>query len=303
MFVGHAILAFVLASLGATALGWGRRRALYVGIVAACFAVLPDVDMVYAPVGLVDGGSVLELANSFWGASTLVHRGVTHSVVVATLAAGVFGVATRSRIGAGVLGGGLLVGVAATASVLSAAIMSLYVVGGIGIAVFASRHGFGTGTITVAALTGLVSHPFGDVFTGSPPMFLYPFDFVVLSDRVAPFADATLNLLFAFGVELVVIWGGVVVFGWLTESPVVEAVGTRAGVGVGYAGVALVLVPPTMQASYQFVFSALALGVVGIRPSRRSIRDLDAWETIVTGLAAVTFGVLAYTAAYLSVGG
>lgn len=302
MFVGHAVLAFVLASLGAVALGWDRTRALQFGVVAAGFGVLPDVDMVYAPVGLLDGGGVVALANSFWGASTLVHRGVTHSIVVGAVAAVAFGALPRSRPVAGGLGGSLLVAVTATEGVLAGAIMGLFVGGGFVVAAVADRYGFTPSAIAAAGVVGLVSHPFGDLFTGTPPAMFYPFDVTVFADRVAPFLDPTHNLLLAFGVELAVIWTGILVVGWLTRTEVREAIGYRAGVGVGYAGVALVLVPPTMQTSYPFVFSALALGVVGVYPTRVSWREIDISEAVVTGLTAVTIGVIAYTVTYLVIG-
>jgi hypothetical protein len=74
MFVGHALLAFALVG-GAAALLRDRRTALRLGVVAAAFATIPDVDMSYALVGLtgVDGGA-LAAAGAFWEASTLGPR-------------------------------------------------------------------------------------------------------------------------------------------------------------------------------------------------------------------------------------
>ena len=98
MMVGHALLAFALAALVASR-RWPRRRALTFGVVAGAFAVVPDVDMSYALVGLAQAGlgGVWEMTAAFWGTSTLVHRAVTHSLVVGAVAAVAFVWTTRDR--------------------------------------------------------------------------------------------------------------------------------------------------------------------------------------------------------------
>ncbi len=88
MFVGHALFAFALVATVAAWRGWASSRALVVGAVAGAFAAVPDVDMAYALVGLVGAhGGPLALASSFWSAGSVVHRTVTHSVVVAPVVA------------------------------------------------------------------------------------------------------------------------------------------------------------------------------------------------------------------------
>lgn len=303
MFVGHAVLAFALGAVGAIVVGQPRAQALQIGVIAALFAIVPDVDIVYALVGLLDGGGVMALADSFWRASTVVHRGVTHSVVIGTVAAIAFaGYPRHSRTVIAVLGG-LVAGTALLSGGLAGFVMALYVLAGLAVARLAHHHTASPRIVVGAALVGLVSHPFGDVFTGTPPAFGYPLDFSVVSARIAPFVDPTLNLLFAFGVELAVIWVAVAVFAWLTERSVWSGVQRRAGFGAGYGVAALVLAPPTMTVSYHFVFSVLAVGVVGVAPNGRPWRPRNPWSTVVTGLAAVSVAFVAYAVGYLLLAG
>ena len=85
MFVGHAALAFALVASVALARGWDADRVFAVGLLAGGFAALPDVDIAYAVVGVagVAGGDALTLASAFWSTGNLVHRAVTHSLVLA----------------------------------------------------------------------------------------------------------------------------------------------------------------------------------------------------------------------------
>ena len=86
MFIGHAALAFALVGGVAIARGWTTERTLAIAVVAGAFAALPDVDMVYALVGVASigaGGDALALAGAFWSTGNVVHRAITHSLVLA----------------------------------------------------------------------------------------------------------------------------------------------------------------------------------------------------------------------------
>jgi membrane-bound metal-dependent hydrolase YbcI (DUF457 family) len=312
MFVGHALLAFALVG-GAAALLRDRRTALRLGVVAAAFATIPDVDMSYALVSLtgVDGGA-LAAAGAFWEASTLVHRAVTHSLVIAPFVAAVaaawvygrrrrspqafaagaslaVGLIAAATLASGLLGGGgmaafLLAGVAATEAVVQFTALS-------------GRATFG------AAFVGLTSHPFGDLVTGHPPALFYPLETVVFAERVTLNADPTLHLLGAFGIELGTIWAGILVLLWLLDRSVLAAIDFQAVAGAGYALAALAIPAPTLDVSYQFVFSVLAVGTVGVVPRFRRPNGFerpDLENAVLTGLAAVTVAGLAYTLAYVA---
>ena len=318
MMVGHAMLAFALAT-ALTARRWPTERALAFGVVAGAFATIPDVDMLYAVVGLaqVGFGGVWEMTAAFWGSSHLVHRAVTHSLVVGVVAAAAFAasVADHARFGALARLGALvllaaLVGVAFLKSgLLGGAIMFLFVLAGVGVAVVAAgTTDLGPRALLVAALVGLLSHPFGDVFTGSPPGFLYPFDVQLLSERLVLVGDPTLNLLAIFGLELATIWLAGAVYLRVTDRRLLAHVDARAAVGVAYAIAAILLPAPTMDTSYHFVFSILAVGIVGVAPNllpSRPILAADWSEAItwaLTGLGAISIAALAYAMVYVASG-
>ncbi|MFC4551232.1 MULTISPECIES: metal-dependent hydrolase [Halorussus] len=310
MMVGHAMLAFALAASAASARGWSRERAMAFGIAAGAFAAVPDVDMAYALVGLAQVGvaSVWTMTAAFWGSSHLVHRAVTHSLVVAVPAALAFALVARERGRPAALA--LLAGLVAVAwaesGVLGAAVMTLFGLAGLAVAlVAADRADLGVRSLFAAALLGLLSHPFGDLFTGAPPRMLYPLDVRLFAERLVLLADPTLNLLAVFALELCTIWLAGYVYLRLTDQDLFWHVDARAALGVAYALAALAMPAPTLEVSYHFVFSVLAVGVVGVAPHllpSRSVLSAD-WNDAVTwtltGLAAVSFATIAYAAVYV----
>ncbi|WP_202935170.1 metal-dependent hydrolase [Halorussus amylolyticus] len=311
MMVGHAMVAFALATAAASR-RWPSERALAFGVVAAAFATVPDVDMVYAAVGLAQAGfgGVWEMTAAFWGSSTLVHRAVTHSLVVGVVAGVAFALAARATVGARLLAlalATLLVGAAfAVSGALGGAVMVVFVLAGFAVAVVAAATtSLGPRSLLAAALVGLLTHPFGDVFTGGPPGFFYPFDFQPLAGRVTLLGDPTLNLLAVFGLELATIWVAGYVYLRETDRDLLAHVDARAAVGVAYATAAVVLPAPTLDGSYHFVFSILAVGIVGVAPQLLPSRSVltgewhDAITWVLTGLAAVTIAAVTYTLVYV----
>ncbi|MDL0133928.1 metal-dependent hydrolase [Halobacterium salinarum] len=301
MFVGHATLAFGVVALLVGRTGVPRRRVLALAVAAGLFAALPDVDMVAALVGVVgvDPTQPLAAANSFWGASTTAHRGVTHSVVIALPAAAAFALApTHRALAAGCLGA-LVAAVFATSGPAAAVVAAVFAVTGWFLAAVASGIGVRGRRLFAVAAVGLVSHPFGDLFTGDPPALLSPLDVTVFADRVTLAADPTLQVVGAFGVELAAIWLGVLGALAIADRSLREFVTARAVAGAGY-GLAVLAVPaPTLDTSYQFVFSVLAVGTIGVVPIPHRRRPTVPAAAL-TGLAAVTVAVAAYAVLYLA---
>ncbi|WP_210424148.1 metal-dependent hydrolase [Halorussus ruber] len=318
MMVGHAMAAFAIATAVASR-RWPRERALAFGIAAGAFAAAPDVDMFYAVVGLAQAGvgGVWEMTAAFWGSSHLVHRAVTHSLVVGVVAAPAFvgltadrgadrGQANRGRPLAGLLLAGLAAVAFVESGLLGGAVMLVFLLAGIAIALALRRAtDLGPRALVVAALVGLLSHPFGDLFTGAPPRFLYPLDVRLLTERVVLLADPTLNLLAVFGVELATIWLAGYVYLRATDRRLFAHIDTRAAVGVAYAIAAIAMPAPTMEVSYHFVFSILAVGMVGVAPNllpSRSVLSAE-WDEgvtwVMTGLTAVSVAGLTYTLVYV----
>lgn len=327
--VGHALLAFSLVALATRRVGLAPGRALQVGVVAGLLAVTPDVDMAYALVGLASveptvvltgGGTrgMIAVTEAFWGASTVVHRSATHSIVLAIPVAGAVGLWTVDRRAAKLLALSTVAAIGAVSWVVSGALDGT-VVALFGFAALAVAEGIrrrtslAPATTAAVAFVALASHPFGDLVTGEPPHVLYPLGVEVFGDRMALSADPTLHLLGAFGLELAVVWFGLVTYLLLSGYSPRRLVDRRATLGASYGFAALVLTPPTLDASYQFVFSILAVGLLlaipelGFPSTRRiraafRARRIDGQRPLalaLTGTAAVTIGWVAYLGAYL----
>jgi membrane-bound metal-dependent hydrolase YbcI (DUF457 family) len=320
MFVGHGLLAFAVVAGLAHLRGWPRERALTVGLLAGAFATLPDVDIVYAPVALLlsaDPGGPLATAQAFWAAGNLIHRAVTHSLVVGPLVAlGAWAVSAADRRLRTAGGAGLLalpVVALGVSGPLGSAVTTVFVAGATLLAFAGRRYGLDPSAIGAAALVGLVSHPFGDLFTGEPPAMLYPLSTAPSVERVALSADPTLHLLGALGVELSTAWLALFVYLVVRHGPARPSafpgtlrgvVAGRAGLGAGYAVFVFLLPAPTLDVSYHFVFPLLGLGLVLALPTPRGLGDVTARpiRAAATGLAAVTVATLAYTLVYVTVG-
>ncbi len=309
MMVGHAALAFAIAAWGTHRLGFAAERALLVGVAAGAFAVVPDVDMGYALVGLATAGTADPgvLLDTFWDAGLTVHRGMTHSLVVGAVAALAFGL-VASRGVARVTGltalAGMVGATAAFAGGLEAGVMVSFVAAGAAVAHGAARVELGPREVLGAALVGLLTHPFGDLFTGTTPALLAPLDVRVLPGRVLLSGDPTLHLLGAFAIEVATVWVALAVYLLLRDQPLGAHIHRRAVLGGGYAAAVLALPPPTLSVSYHFVFSVLAVGlIIGSTnlsmPVPRSARSPRA--VCLTGLAAVTVAWLSYALAYVVV--
>jgi len=302
VFVGHGLFAFAVVALAAERLGWSRSTAVRVGVVAALFGTLPDVDIVYALTGLVGiEPTTTALVDSFWTTGNRVHRGVTHSVVVGLVTAAGVALAARpsrsARSAGNAVFAGLAVAVLVISGPLAAVIVGAFVAGAAALAVVAERADVPSAGVAAAALVGLCTHPFGDLFTGEPPAVLYPFDVTVFADRVLLAEDPTLHLLAAFGIELSIVWLALAVYFRLTDRRLRDHVDYRAVPGVGYAGAAVAIPSPTVDVAYQFVFSVLAVGVLGLSPPPRD--RVRSWRGATTGLAAVTLAAIAYAGAYV----
>lgn len=317
MFVGHAAVAFAIVAGVAVGRGWAAERALTVGLLAGALATLPDVDIAYAIVGVAAAasGDALSLATAFWSTGNLVHRTVTHSLVLAPPVALVAALAGPPRRTARLVALAVGVGVVALAWTVSgplgAVVTVPFVLGAAAIGTLARRYtDYPPATVFAVGVVGLVTHPFGDLVTGEPPAMLYPFEASLVTERLVLAADPTLHLLAAFGVELATVWAAVAVAGAATGLRPRTAVSPRATLGAGYAASILLIPAPTLDLSYPFVFSVLGVGLVGALPRVRLVGaaggptvEPPGWlPALLTGLSAITVAWLAYTVAYVIVG-
>jgi membrane-bound metal-dependent hydrolase YbcI (DUF457 family) len=199
---------------------------------------------------------------------------------------------------------GMVVATTTFVGALETGVMVSFVAAGALVAAGARRVGVEPRHVLAAALVGVLTHPFGDLFTGTAPTLLYPFDVELLPTQVTLSADPTLHLLGAFALELATVWLALLVYLTVRDQPLRTHVRRRAVLGAGYAAAVVVLPPPTLSVSYHFVFSILAVGVVcGLAGFLAS--DLRRLRTrlavLSTGLATVTVALVAYTAAYVAV--
>lgn len=305
MIAGHAPLAFALVAVVAQIFGESRSRALKLGVVAAGFALVPDVDMVYAAVGVLGITSVgiWEAVDAFWSSSKLIHRGLSHSLVMGVPAVAGFAMVTSRRFRkVAVLPLVSIVAVSfLTAGLLGGGIMGLYVAMGVTVAYVGMVLGLGPRAVLATAAVGIGTHPFGDVFTGTPPTFLAPLPVDILTERIVLNPDPTLNLLSIFGLELLCLWAAVAVAADLNGWSIPDRIEWPAAAGAGYGAAALIMPAPTLDVSYHFVFSVLAVGSVGAAPLGRRVTLDRILSAAVTGLAAVTIGGVAYGLVYLAV--
>jgi hypothetical protein len=338
VFVGHALLGFALAVLFAEWRGWPAEQALSLGLAMAAFAALPDIDVLYAVVA-VDPGALLAGTGihpeEFWGTANKAHRLMTHSLVVAAISGPAFGLwalgsnserlvdwpAGNRRQQAGIVVASvtlaaLVVAAWVVSGPIGAFVIAAFGVVGVGIATVAhSYFGLSPVVVAVAAVVGIASHPWGDMATGSPPALLYPFELGLLPERIVLHGDPTLHLLGAFAIELGVVTLAAAVYAKHMELNPLALVDRSAALGIGYGAVAVVMVPPTIDTSYHFVFSILAVGlgcaaVQRTRGTSITLEDLPQQlvgtrtamlRTTCTMVAGVAIALVSYTLVYLLV--
>lgn len=321
MFLGHAFAALAIGVAVARLAGGDDATALSLGVVAAAAAILPDLDLLvgagtYLVQTIGPGGSSWE---GLWGTSNAIHRGLSHTLLggvgIATVLAGTamgrrHGREDRPRIALAALTVALAVGlgviwiarkVGGTSELLALAIVlaGAVVLG----AVVAPRMEIGGIAIAGAALLGVLSHPFGDVFMSTPPRVFYPLYVPFLTESVRLASDPTLNLLAISFVELGTIWAGVLALANATRTPIRPLLSPWAGLGLAYPLLMVFLPRPTMTDAHWLGFTLVPFGLVGLlgflgvfgRSWRRSTSVASAAGT---ALGTVTVAALAYLLAY-----
>ncbi|WP_306059890.1 metal-dependent hydrolase [Natronococcus wangiae] len=345
MFVGHALLAFALVVLFTDWRNWPTRRAVTLGLVAGAFAALPDIDVAYALVA-VDGERLLGSVDptAFWDATRDVHRSMTHSLVVALATGPAFGFLTARGTGkharsaqalAAVVLCAIVGGALVTSGPFGGIVMGVFALVGAGLATLIRRRTeLSPRIVALAATVGLVTHPWGDLTTGRPPLLTYPFESGLVGERVVLHGDPTIHLLGAFALELAVVWLAVLAVARATDRSLWRLSDRSAAVGTVYGVLAIVMAPPTLSVSYHFVFSLLSVGALcGVLSWRRSPPSL-AWTRftfaslswgrpepvsssrrypdertvqaglafVVTALTAITVALVGYAAVYVLLG-
>lgn len=325
MYVGHSLLAFALGASFARRAGVRRSLVLPVGMLAAGFALVPDVDAAYTAFVVVQAPpeQLFPTPEYVWtDEAWRVHRALTHSLIVGAVASVGVGFLELARVRRWDLFGYVVgtIAIGSFAGILAAGYSSdgatglltagLYVAGALALVTWARRWSVPPRWLGGAAAIGLLTHPFGDLFMGRPPAFLYPVVSTSPIARISVAPDPTVNLIVLFGLELALAWAVVWTVSVERDWQIREATGAPGLLGVGFAAAAFVITPPTLQVAYHFALGTLATGfILGVVPGVARVRgsadrrSIDYRTGIVTGLAAVSLAAVAYLLAFLVVGG
>ncbi|WP_435332978.1 metal-dependent hydrolase [Haloarchaeobius sp. TZWWS8] len=319
MYIGHGLLGFALGGLLSRRLTATRSRALSLAFLAGGFGMVPDVDLAYTLYVVVQVGpqNLFPTTEHVWAqaGSWAVHRALTHSLVVGLLGAGFVCLLGAVRAGTdrtrqALSGIGLLVVVGLLYAIvlssherLGAVTITLYLLACSGLTVAGLRRAVPSRLIALAAAVGLLSHPFGDFFMGSPPTLLYPLSSVGPESKLALASDPTVNLVLLFSLEVVLAWAAIWTYLSLRGRRLGEFVTSRAVLGTGFAVAALYIQPPTLDLAYHFALGAIGTGlVIGAVPSLATSDGIDretALRGLGTSLATVTFALGGYLVGYV----
>lgn len=308
MIAGHVSLAFVIAALLAYRWGVEARRCLTLGVFAAAFTLLPDVDIIFAwkEIAVILTSGLSGFVDSFWAASGEFHRGATHTLLALILSFAGFYTYYKKNINSlafGIVSASAVYGLAA-GGLMGSMVMAVFAALGLKLTDI-SRERIEAREFLLVAGTGLLTHPFGDVFTGNPPDFLFPLDMVLLESRVVLNADPVLNLLSVFLLEIFLLLAAVLVTVEISDEELFSLASPLALLGLLYMPFYYVIPEPTLSVSYHFVFSSVGLAIAGtivlyIRESERGLTDLE--DIISLGLNMVLtllLAVASYLIAYL----
>ncbi|WP_414836310.1 metal-dependent hydrolase [Candidatus Nanohalococcus occultus] len=265
MIVGHFFLAFTLAALVALKAGLDAQKTLTIALTAAAFSIVPDIDIVYAFTAVstfIDGTSVF--VETFWKSSSQIHRGITHSLITGIIGAVASTLCFRTKnfyLEVLAVLTGFVVGMALE-GVVTAVVLVLYVFSALFLARFTSDR-LTVKWFFIAAFIGLVGHPFGDLFTGTPPRFLYPLSLNFLTGRIVLVGQPVLNLLAVFFIELSTVIAAVFCFGYLKKFSFRDQLNGKILFSCFFGLTAFLIQAPTHESSYQFVYSLVGFSLLG----------------------------------------
>lgn len=301
MIVGHGFLAFSLAAILAYLLGIEKEKCLILGVFAGFFGVIPDVDIIFAwkEILVIFSSGLSGFVEGFWTASRTFHRGISHSLVTLVLATAGFSIYFRFRnflVGPALLviltSYGFLLG-----GFMSGLVISVFILAGL-LVTAKSRDYLDQKSFLLASATGLLTHPFGDIFTGTPPDFLFPLGFNILESRFILYPDPVINLLLIFFLELFLVAAGLsLVLKFRGDPPELHP---EVLLGLLYFPAQYILIDPTLSVSYHFVFSIIAFGTVITGSSYFLYRqELEKPQIALNLCLTVFLAGLAYIAVYL----
>jgi len=211
MIIGHGPLAFTItATILLATTKFPNNKILYLATTAGIAAIIPDIDMLlpFASIFTVNTLSITAITNQFWTVSGERHRLATHSLIILTITTLIaFTIQkistttafkpelqhTKQKIATTII----------TITILFTPLsipLKLLTTTTLITAYFLTTHkptNTTTTQLTLAFLIGTTTHPFGDMFTGTPPTFLYPYTNILeLTRWTIPNPTIQLTLLF-----------------------------------------------------------------------------------------------------------
>lgn len=311
MIVGHAMVGFVVSVMIARKLSMSRDQQLAVGLTAMAFAVLPDFDLIVGVIGVVESGlqGISQTQQEFWTDGLKYHRGLTHSILFGLVSATIFSLISygdRNRLLGLALAIVVLLISAVSLGVLQSIVVFSYIISGIVITLIVRKYNDMRNIVVISSFTGVITHPFGDVFTGTSPQLLSPLSINVLPDIVLVSQEPTLHLLFVFILELSTVWAFVYTYLKINEESVWTYIPVYTMVGVLYGFTSMIIQPPTLEVSYHFVFSIIALGfsvmmveayLHAYKKQNFNLKQIQ--SLLISGLGVVTVSLISYLIGYI----
>lgn len=304
------MLGFTASVLISDSLDMKKKRQITVGLMTMLFALLPDFDLAIVFVELLNSGfqEISYGGGEFWDDSVKFHRGITHSLIFSFVSATIFSLVAygdkHKKIGFASAGLVVLLSMIFLGW-LRGITISFYMILGLIIATIARERNLDIRLVIISSFTGLITHPFGDVFTGPPPEMLAPLPFELVSDQLKLFQDSTLHFLSAFALELAIAWISIYTYLRLKDESIDIYLRPYVVLGVFYGLISPFVDPPTLTSADHFVVGILILSVAitlsrafvfkysGIWLGREVMKIL-----LVSAVGTVTISFLSYVASY-----
>jgi len=216
MFIGHFALSFLLIYfLLDVCTNVETKQVIRLSLISGIYGLVADLDIIFAFVETLlfvseTGNITIE---AFWNISRKFHRKSTHSLVVGLLS--IIGIVIQFiyiddvakpyenitiDYGISILFGGLI-GMLTGNFARGVLVSGLFVFCILSVTrVILYKTLFNKNIVLVSAFVGILSHPFGDVFTGTPPNFFYPL-YDIHFERIVLFTNETLNISALFLIE------------------------------------------------------------------------------------------------------
>lgn len=212
MIIGHGPVAFILLFVGLTYFSELPKSKITTIALVGCFAaILPDIDIVFPLVSVLSLStlSVEQISTQFWASSEIYHRAATHSIIILWSLLGIAGLSLflQEYVSKNTIVAILGITVCFTIALLflpiglPIKILLVTIVLAVNTAYTYTNEILSKQELVATFSVGFFIHPFGDMFTGTPPEVFYPLTPPITLTRVT-FVEPTLHFILVFLVEV-----------------------------------------------------------------------------------------------------